>query len=270
MGGADLGGAVLDGADLAGANVSEDQLSKAGSLADAIIHTPSPPTAPQRLIVMPSSSVPTQVHEDWKAIDTKMNASYGPVDPSCSSCEPLSSGTNCSRYLGTKYIVPQEEWQELFPDANFFLVAIERIVNGMTVRTGYQRDYFIVAVQNGKQYRIDNFDGLLAVSGVPIVEENFERIAKAFALMALADYIEEEILFLSWEEGSWPAHSRLNYNYSLTAWTRIQGLKVGFLFSFHENRLMMAACYTSEYNTGDYVTEPPIDVFRQLSEEIRF
>ena len=184
-----------------------------------------------------------------------MRAQFGKVDPQCSSCEP--GAVNCSKYLWTKYIT-RTEWNELFPNTHFYLIASRVMESPENNVYGYHQSYFIIAQQDGHRYKIERFDQLLDANNIVISDANRELVARSFALMALANYLEREVVLSNWKQVNWPSgRSGMQYNYGLAAWTKIQGRQIEVAFAFYEGRLGIAGWFFSENNTGDYVDEPP-------------
>jgi len=201
-------------------------------------------------------STPTNILTELEAIDAEMRTKFGYVHPDCSSCIPVPDGANCSLYLWTKPIT-KIEWTDLFPSTRFYLLGFHQIENGETNSYGYRRNYGVIAQQDSQRYTAQSFGHLLEANSITTInDENRELVAKAFALMTIPDYLEEEIVFTKWEEGSWPSSIRLNYNYALTAWTKIQGLKIQWRFIFYEGLLIGADGYVQEQSIGDYIDVP--------------
>jgi hypothetical protein len=123
------------------------------------------------------------------------------------------------------------------------------------------RRHVLVVEYVGQRFSRDEFNLLLGYNGVVPGEGNFELVAKAFVLISLPDYLEEEIVFSDWQEGSWPSRIRRPYNYSITSWTRIQGIRIQWYFLFDEEGLHGAGAGAIEHNVGDYIDVP----FEELS-----
>jgi hypothetical protein len=200
--------------------------------------------------------IPTSILTELEAIDVEMRTQFGNVHPDCSSCIPVPDGANCSQYLWTKPII-RTEWIELFPSAHFYLLGFHQVENRETNSYGYRRDYGVIAQQDSQRYTAQSFGHLLEANSITTIsDEKRELVAKAFALMTIPDYLEGEIVFTKWEEGIWPSSIRLNYNYTLTAWTKIQGLKIQWRFIFYEGLLIGADGYVQEQSIGDYIDVP--------------
>ena len=141
------------------------------------------------------------------------------------------------------------EWEELFPQAGFFLVRVD-------VYGGESRRYrnWLIVEQDGQRHTAETFDRLLAANGVTeITDENRELVAKAFALMTIGDYLEGGVVFTDWIEGDWPAMTG-SFNYALVGWTEIQGLGVSWGFVFHDGSLKEAeGPFITESHAGEYI-----------------
>jgi hypothetical protein len=171
-----------------------------------------------------------------------------------------SYGNNCGKILETEpwcsvvltvTRVTRPEWTSLFPTTKFFLV--KRNVLGQ--ETGFQSNW-LIAKQNERQFTTETFDQILITNGVVITDTNREEIAKAFVLMRLSNYVEDEISFSNWGKDDRRSIMRINYNYTLTSWTKIQGLKIRWSFIYYEGQLITAAADLPEYHVGDYIDVP--------------
>jgi hypothetical protein len=200
---------------------------------------------------------PTRTLTQLEVIDSEMREKFGDIHPDCSSCIPLPHGANCTQYLWSKPIT-RTQWLELFPDTNFYLVGLRQIENAESNMYGYRQTNSVIAQQNEMRYTIENFDQLLAINNIVVTDTNREQVTQAFALMSLANFLDEDIAFLSWEEGSWPSSIRLDFDHKLGVWTRIQGFSVEYLFGFYEGRLLMARWFTAEGHSGDYIEVPSV------------
>lgn len=218
-------------------------------------------TAVSTAISMPTNTsaiiaTPARTLTELETIDAEMRAYFGSVHPNCSSSIPVPEGANCSQYLWTKPIT-KTEWAELFPNAHFYLLGFHEIVNLETSQSGYRRNYRVIVQQGGQRYTDQSFSGLLEANGITFIgNEQQELVARAFALMTVPNYLEDEIVFTNWEKGSWSSVIRLDYNYALTAWTKIQGLKVQWRFIFYEGHLIGASSFVQERGRGDYIDVP--------------
>jgi len=114
----------------------------------------------------------------------------------------------------------------------------------------------LLALHQGQWYDAETFDRLLKVNDITITDENRELVAKAFALMTIPDYLGEDVVFTEWEEGAWPARFGRHFNYSVTVWTKIQGLRTQWFFTFEDDYLRFARRMQSEYHVGDYIDVP--------------
>lgn len=93
--------------------------------------------------------------------------------------------------------------------------------NVLGQESGFQQN-LLIAEQTGQQYNADSFQHLLGANSVVITDTNRELVAKAFVLMTLADYIENQIVFSNWGSSDRPSILRLHYNYALSAWKRFK------------------------------------------------
>ncbi len=177
-----------------------------------------------------------------------------------SDAQFTSNGNTCGKILETEpwcsvvltvTRVTHPEWTSLFPTTKFFLV--KRNVVGQ--ETGFQSNW-LIARQNEREFTVEMFDQILAANGIVITDTNREEIAKAFVLMRLPNYLESEISFSNWGKDDRRSIIRLNYNYTLTSWTKIQGLRFQWLFIFYEDKFITAGADLPEYHVGEYIDVP--------------
>jgi len=218
------------------------------------------PTLPLPTLAPTLTQTPTRVLTELEAIDAEMRADFGTVHPNCGTDapRPLQPGesVNCTQYLWTKPIT-RTEWSKLFPKSHFFLVGARRIQNYETNRNGYYQDSFVFAQQDGQRYNTDAFEQFLKANNVVTADANRELVAKAFVLMHLANYLEEDIGFSDWGKADWPARFGQRYNYALKGWTKIEGNKFQWLFLFRDGVLMQARGFVMEQSIGDYINVSP-------------
>jgi hypothetical protein len=177
------------------------------------------------------------------------------------SPQATTNGSDCGKILETEpwcsvvltvTRVTRPEWTGLFPTTKFFLVKRNRLGQ----ETGVQRNW-LIAKQNGQQFTAETFDQLLTTNGIAIADTNREKVIKAFVLMTLADYIEQDITFSDWTQGDWPAIFKRRFTHSITVWTKIQGLRMKWFFAFENNRLWLASPLLEiNYHIGDYIDVP--------------
>ncbi|MEE8390642.1 MAG: hypothetical protein V3S14_07600 [Anaerolineae bacterium] len=162
--------------------------------------------------------------------------------------------------------ITRPEWETLFPYTEFFLVKADRYGGEFGPET---HNRLIIEAWWDKRLSREDFHTLMGGEHVSVTDENRELVAKAFVLVFLADYLEEEIVFSDGEEGSWPSDIRKPFDYRITAWTRIQGLKFEWLLMFHEGEIFGAEGLVIERNVGDYIDVPferlPVPSMQQLS-----
>jgi len=184
---------------------------------------------------------------ELEALDAEMRTNFGTLDSRCGTCEPLPGGANCSQYLWTKPIT-RPEWTQLFPIAHFYIVGFKDIENMASNPNGYELDNILIAMQDDQRYTFRTFDQLLNANHITISDENRELVARAYALMTLANYVEDSVTFENWE----PANVD-RYNYALTAWTRIGGLQFEWLYQFYGGCLAKVDGSASVHKVGNYI-----------------
>jgi hypothetical protein len=191
--------------------------------------------------------------------------------PREAECDELVDGGKSESCVWPKDITPiaRPEWEQLFPNTDFYLVGLA----GRNQVQSYDHAYYLelAAWCEDKYYSAETFDHLLKANGVTeITDENRELVAKAFALMTIPDYLEEEVLFTEWGETDWPAGFGESYNWHLSGWTKIQGLKIWWLFMFGDGQLWATDGGVAEENTGDCIDVSFEALPRPSSEDFLF
>lgn len=217
-----------------------------------IENTTSTPNSSAEYVAPNITLVPTPTLTEGQQLARKLIKPGGQVTFSTDDCGEVYKTQGWCSVVKSAVRVTRPEWEELFPQAEFFVVKRD-VYGGELVR---QHNMLIVE-QDGQRYNARSFRNLLKASGVTdINDDNRELIAKSFALMALPDYLAEEIVFSDWREGSWNSSTRLNHNYQLMAWTKLMGLKTVWRFTFYEGRLIEAQGGLLETKVGDYIDVP--------------
>ena len=199
--------------------------------------------APTHLI-----ATPTSTGEQLALAEFQRHHGCPPGDQSCLA----TPNANESFYVyGTVRQVSRPEWETLFPGTKFYLVPSHLV----TLGTSQMRNE-LVAFHQGQWYGVDSFQQLLNAYGIKVTDENRELVAKAFVPMTLANYLEEEIVFSDWGQADRPARFDLRYNYTLTVWTKIQGLKIQWFFLFQDDFLLTARGGIIERSVGNYTNVP--------------
>lgn len=191
--------------------------------------------------------VPTQTKEE--KLLTEMQHHSSQSASSVDECTEILRNENGCNVMKSVERITRPEWDKLFPQTEFFLVKYDRYTNEFSP----QQRYLLIIEQDGKRYTPNTFDHLLTSNDIAITNKNRELVAEALVLMMLPGYLKEEIEFSNWEEGNWSSAIRVDYNYRLTVWTKIQGLEIQFLFIFYESNLVGAGGDIIEYNVGDYI-----------------
>jgi hypothetical protein len=194
---------------------------------------------------------PTRTKEEKLLIEMQHHTSQSAS--SVDECnEILRTERGCNVMKSVERIT-RPEWEALFPQTEFFLVKYDRYGGEF----GQQKFGILIIEQDGRRYAAETFDRLLATNNISITDENREPVAKAFALMTLANYLEEEIVFTEWTKGNWPASFGTSFNYALVAWTKIQGLRISWGFRFQDGHLTeVEGVWFSDSHEGDYIDVP--------------
>ncbi|MBN1249117.1 MAG: hypothetical protein JXC32_15770 [Anaerolineae bacterium] len=211
-----------------------------------------------------ATTVPTSVPSDTltptptegEMAAAAVGQEYIAYRPTQTECEQIvdSGDAEACVWLDSALLITRPEWETLLPDTDFYLLELG----------GYRPDSFdvydsrrrLVAWQDGQYYSADTFDQLLEVNGITaITDENRETVARAFALMIIYGYLEEEVNFTEWEEVEVEPGA---FAYCLEAWTKIGGLELQWCFVFGDGRLSVAwGPDILQYYVGDYIDVPP-------------
>ncbi len=217
-------------------------------------------TPPDGAIVEPSTTTatpaPTPTPTEGEKAAAAVGQEYTAYRPTKAECNRAVEGGELESCVAPDSIqlVTRPEWEQLFPITDFYVIGLAGRNQNELYDYGYYRE--LAAWQDSQRYTAKTFDRLLAANGITITDGNRELVAKAFALMTISDYLEEEIVFSDWEEGSWPGSFDWRYNYSLKAWTKIQGLKIRWWFIFQDDRLRVTDGAAIEHQVGDYIDVP--------------
>jgi hypothetical protein len=153
--------------------------------------------------------------------------------------------------------ITRPEWEELLAETEFYLVKTGSYANAYPPEPGGSQNWLIVQHQ-GERFTAETFDELLQSNGIAeITDANRALVAKTLVLMTLRDYLEYDIVLSDLEPRDVAGgFSFEHYNYGLSAWTRLQGLSLGYLFMFDEGRLRMVKGWIVDYATGEYLDVP--------------
>jgi hypothetical protein len=179
----------------------------------------------------------------------EVQRSYDGCDLDDRPCLTAKAAANSSYYVyGKSQQITRPEWTSLFPQTKFYLVP----ANLVTVERPSPRN-LILAFYKDQWYQADTFYELLEAHGIRVTDDNRELIVKAFISMTLANYLDQDVEFSDWVKGDWPAHAGRRFDYSITAWTKIQGLRTKWFFAFENEKLWLAESMESEYHIGPYI-----------------
>jgi hypothetical protein len=186
-----------------------------------------------------------------EALFQEIAQSGGQFTSNSSDCgKILRTESWCSVVL-TVTQVTRPEWTSLFPTTNFFLV--KRNVTDQ--EAGFQSNW-LIAKQGSQRFTVETFGNLLDTNNVVSTDTVRDQIAKAFVLMSLPNYFDDEIRFSDWGKDDRRSIIRINYNYTITSWTKIQGLRFRWSFIFYEDKFIAAAANPPEYHVGEYIDVP--------------
>jgi hypothetical protein len=233
-------------------------VSEGASASPEATHTPTPatPSATPTPTTIPTSGlsptplpIPPMTKREQDVLEEMQHTPKGAA--SASECgEILETQNWCHVYWHARQIT-YPEWETLFPWAVFYLVKYDRYGGEFN-----EHHNQLIIEDWGERLSRDDFHRLLGANHIFVTNENRETVARAFVLISLPDYLDEEIVFSDWEEGSWSAGLGFYYNYKIKSWTKIQGIKYQWYFIFDEEGLLSGVGDVIEYGIGDYVDVP--------------
>ena len=222
-------------------------------------------TEPRTNAAVNLTATPTPILTAEVLLARKLIQQGGQVVYSADECgKILQSESSCSVVKSATRIT-RPEWDKLFPQANFFLVKTD-----LRGHEFVQQANWLIAEQDGQPYTAETFDRLLTANGVTtITDNNRELVAKAFAIMTLANYLEEEVVFTEWKKvDAQPA--KYPYDHCLRSWAKIGGQELGWCFVFGNERLnIVSGPILIRSRIGDYIEVPP-EQLPSLYKDYRF
>jgi hypothetical protein len=197
-----------------------------------------------------STPVPTQTKEEKLLIEMQRRSSQSAS--SVDECAEILKAEDGCNVMESVERITRPEWEELFPQTEFFLVKYDRYGGEF----GQQQRGILIIEQDGQRYTAETFDRLLTANDITITDENRELVVRAFTLITIPYYLEEEIVFTEWAKSNRSARFGERYNYSIMVWTKIQGLRTQWFFRFENGYLRDILRMQSEYHIGDYIDVP--------------
>jgi len=221
--------------------------------------TPTPPddsTAEPSVPIATFTPEPTPALTEAQLLARELIQPGGQVVYSKGGCDAVLETEPWCVVIDSATRITRPEWEELFPQTDFFLVKAQYWPQ---LGHGGQQGNWLIVERDGQRYTVETFDKLLEANGITTIpDEKRELVTKAFVLMTLGDYLEEEVVFSDWgpvDDGP-RAVAELQFNYAITVWTKIQGLEIRWWFLFMEEDLRAARGWISEYGVGDYIDIP--------------
>jgi hypothetical protein len=169
-------------------------------------------------------------------------------------CDQSCLATRQANDSYAEYSTPQKikraEWEMLFPNTKFYIAPWVDHYMGRI-----QRRNTLFVFQDEQWYEAKTYDLLLEANKVVITDENRELAAKAWALMTIPDYLENEVVFTKWQAVEMPKALH-NFNYCLEGWTKLKGLQIKWWFVFSGTQLKIASGPgIQKYQAGEYLDE---------------
>ena len=216
----------------------------------------------------PPTPTPTPTEgEKAAAAIGKEYSNYRPTKAECNRAVESGELGSCVAPDSIR-LVTLPEWEQLFPNTDFYVIGLAGRDQDQLYDHSYRRR--LVAWQDNHRYTAETFDRLLAVNEITITDENRELVAKAFVLMTIPDYLEEEVVFTKWEEVDMP-QAAYPYNYCVDAWTKIEGLEAIWCFVFRNEQLKVASGpFVQQARVGDYIPVSPSESLSHPLEDYRF
>lgn len=214
-------------------------------------------TAPN--LVSPGTKIGTVPPTDTSAVTIEKALLSQPdtVKASDGCAELFKTRTYCFAVDSVTPLV-RSEWTRLLPNTEFFLakgVGVNREYLNVPDGAAYKTNYWIIAFQKGRMYEISQFPALLSANDIGVTEQNRSLVTRAFVLMALPYYIENDVVFLDSQTVDQKFDAE-QYNYETTVWTKLHGLQINYFFFFDgpiggRARLQRVTGYIAQYQTGE-------------------
>jgi hypothetical protein len=218
----------------------------------AVVQTPAATAVPTQTPA--PTATPT---EGERVAATRASGFINPYIPNAGECQNAVRDGSVTRCVSLNSIksLSQPQWEQLFPDANFYLITYMAFDEANLISPDPHSPELIVE-QDGRNYTARSFDQLLTANNILIADENRELVAQAFALMTLDEYVAEEIIFINWELVDLQ-RGFSHFDSHLQAWTKLGGLEIEWYLGFKGERLDVAvgpAVINSK--TGNYIPLP--------------
>ena len=222
------------------------------------------------------TATPTQSEKAAEVAAQQFVPDYFPNKDACHEAVAGGMVTECM-YAGSVQSVTRPEWEQLFPNAEFYLIRLDAY-HPENEYGDFSSRHRLVARQDDRQYNAETFNQLLSVNNIRVTNENYELAAQAFALMTLnAEVFSYQIAFTHWEpiDMKW-AFS--HFDRRLQAWTELGGQEIQWYFGFENESVLEVLGPDAAllgHEVGDYVPLEPDSNFNRnygsgLSLEYRF
>jgi hypothetical protein len=180
------------------------------------------------------------------------------------ACDQLLKQGTCEIFQGVSPLL-RPEWQQLLPRTDFFLLKSTSVSKPGDVDLLVTPAGAVLAQHDNHIYRVNDFPQLLDANGIVISDQNRELVMKAFALMTLGAYLQDDVRFENLEKID--IREGLNhYTHQLKLWTRLQGIKLVYWFEFYNGRLGDIEGSVIANHKEDY-REVPIDQLPLLRDD---
>ena len=203
------------------------------------------------------TATPTQGEKAAEVAAQQFVPDYFPNKDACHEAVAEGMVTKCM-YAGSVESITRPEWEQFFPNTEFFLIRLNAYHPENEYGDFSSRDR-LVARQDDRQYNAETFNQLLSVNNIRVTNENYELVAQAFALMTLnAEIFSHEIVFTAWESIDFQ-DAFSHYDHQLSAWTELGGQENQWRFGFEEEEMMeIMGPYGTDTEIGDYVSLPEV------------
>ena len=215
----------------------------------AVVQTPA---APAMLTRTPApTATPT---EGERVAATRASGFINPYIPNAGECQDAVRDGSVARCVSLNSIksLSQPQWEQLFPDANFYLITYMAFDEANLISPDPHSPELIVE-QDGRNYTARSFDQLLTANNILIADENRELVAQAFALMTIPQYLVSDVTFFAGKSVD-IFDGTTQYNYAVEAWTQLQGLEIEWFFGFEGGSLKaVSGGIARDSEVGDYI-----------------
>ncbi len=210
------------------------------------------PTLPPAFGTLPTATpIPDKPNDpDAKSALAEIQRRYD-CAPRDDACQATATANKQTITYGNPRAIIRPEWQTLFPGAQFYLVP-------RTVATGdqVQQDNKLIVRYKEQWYEPGQFQHLMDAFDLQVTDDRRDLVARAFVTMRLANYLEHDLVLSDSRAETSPSIIPQPYDYTISVWTQLQGLKIRWRLMFDKGSLVTAGGEVTNQHLGAYIDEP--------------